>query len=224
MLPRLASAVDGGVDPHFTLSPVDEILVDADRLQIDAHVVDFRQSEAGAFIQGQSYPLIYLLIGQRRNDAVDQVNGVIDEDPGRVATGVPVDFAPLRILCGGIDARKVKGCLVDPYGMPVDTRQHGRIFGSGLVERFMRRKRLHFPVVLIPSASVDPFTPLKFMRPFPDGIDDLPRGSCSGKIEIVQPASLSEDVRVTVHKARHNSQAFKVDNPICVETRTEIRR
>ena len=154
---RVGIAVGHRVDAQRQVALVGQALEGAQLLQRHAGVVHAGQAARDRVLRGRGEHALGGGVVERRHLALDQADGTVHEDAGRLALGVADDLPALGLPVAVERARAgLQRGAVGPVGVAVDALDPHRAIGEGGVEVGGGRELLHRPVVLVPAATEQP--------------------------------------------------------------------
>ena len=131
-----------------------------------AELVDLAPGRAGLLQLGPAEPHVmrgarleearHLLVGHRRNVAVDEFHGRVDQHAGRLAGRVAQDLPAGRVGRVTPDTRHLQSLRVRYRGVAVDALQDDRTVAHDRVEVPARREHGRLPLRLDPVRADDP--------------------------------------------------------------------
>ena len=177
-----------------------------------ARLMHHRQTQLAGFLVGEQDLLFELCRTDGGDLRRDQILRGVDEDPGGLATGVPNDSSPGRVPRAERDTGSVEGGLVDERGVAIDAREVHRVVGCGGSQLGMMRPILDRPVVLIPTAPLNPFTGPGRGRARPNHLNDLLVTGRAAKRQDLQTCAQIREVAVGVLNTGQQRRPLGIDD------------
>ncbi len=198
------------IDAHAEFAVVGHRHVDLGLGHVDAGVVNARNAEREHFRHRLAVSGSNLVLGGLRHMSVDEVHGLVDEHPGRIAVRIAQDLAPHRVGCVIVDTGNLQRPGVGPAGVAVDPAHPDRTITDDGVDVGGRRECLDRPEYLVPAAAEQPALTAVVLCVCGDLGNSGIQTGCAGEVQARLEETEPIDVRMRVGQSGEQRPAVAI--------------
>jgi hypothetical protein len=141
----------------------------------------------------------------------DKQHGVVDEQAGRLRSGIAIDASAIRLpVAGQVAPHRAERCAVRPPRMAIHPRQPHRPIGEGSIQVGRIREALFRPVVLVPATTDQPLAGLEGLFVRAQALQDLGLVAGADQVRAEHRQPQATDMRVRIDQPRHHRRATHV--------------
>ncbi len=211
-LQRRQRAAQHHVETRLEAAGVDQPFVGIDRSAVCPGVVDHGQTETPHLAIGKQDLLFQLGRADRRNLRRHERLRRVDQHTRWLFAACANQTAARGIGGRLSDACEIQRAPIRQTCMAIDTRQIHRVIRRCGAQQLVRRPLFVGPVVLIPSATDDPFAWSRPCGSLPDHADHLLVGGGATQVDALHAGTEPGEVSVRILQAGDNGPARDVDD------------